>query len=300
MPPSLEFILGLLDRDCPAHVSQEDFAGEHGGLLRLWQRLGFLATVPGQHPVPSCPHCREGVPSRLGGRYVCHACQSAVDHRHALLWRFDLEAFLMWIARALHLEGGVRQIDERLWQLGSFATGEHLYECFFRRSGPLSERGRQRLLAYRNSLLLRGGMQEESVDDGECLCLSLLEVLRQDRHSLKVTDLTLLLRSRGAVRFDEENGALWVGDLRLGEVPLGSKEFHFLACLSRHLDRFVPYGDIKHHVLRHADSVDATEEATFCQKLKRRVKKKWVPKIDFLIATTNKGDGYRLRGSVEL
>jgi hypothetical protein len=49
-------------------------------------------------------------------------------------------------------------------------------------------------------------------------------------------------------------------------------------------------------VLRRAGSTDTTEEATFCQGLKSRIKKKWVPRIDELIATTNKGDGYRLRG----
>ncbi len=47
-------------------------------------------------------------------------------------------------------------------------------------------------------------------------------------------------------------------------------------------------------------SRDGTEEATFAQNLKSRIKKKHVPAIGRRIATTNKGDGYRLRGYVEL
>ena len=83
-------------------------------------------------------------------------------------------------------------------------------------------------------------------------------------------------------------------------MPFGSKEYHFLACLAESIDRFVAYGDIKHEVLRRSGSRDTTEEATFCQKLKRRIKeKRWIPAIDRLIATTNKADGYRLRGYAE-
>ena len=104
-----------------------------------------------------------------------------------------------------------------------------------------------------------------------------------------------LLRQRGNVRFDARSGALWAGDGWLGEVPIGSKEHAFLDCLANRIDRFVPYADIKAHVLRASGSADTTEEATFCQGLKSRIKKKWIPEIDRLVLTTNKGDGYRLR-----
>jgi hypothetical protein len=63
-------------------------------------------------------------------------------------------------------------------------------------------------------------------------------------------------------------------------------------------DQFVSYHDLKRDVLSHSGSTDTTDEATFCQKLKSRIKAKWVPRIDDLLATTNKGDGYRLRGHV--
>ena len=56
---------------------------------------------------------------------------------------------------------------------------------------------------------------------------------------------------------------------------------------------------LKHAVLQTSGSTDETEEATFCQGLKSRIKKKWIARIDDFIATTNKGDGYRLRARVE-
>jgi hypothetical protein len=80
----------------------------------------------------------------------------------------------------------------------------------------------------------------------------------------------------------------------LGEVPRHSREFFFLACLAGQLDAFVSYSDIKRYVQQHAESSETTEEATFCQRLKHRTKR-WVPTIDELLVTTNKGDGYRLR-----
>src|SRR5947199_8623976 len=32
-----------------------------------------------------CPHCDEGVPHRVGDRYICNACGSRVDPAHLLL-----------------------------------------------------------------------------------------------------------------------------------------------------------------------------------------------------------------------
>ena len=73
-----------------------------------------------------------------------------------------------------------------------------------------------------------------------------------------------------------------------------------MRCLAADLDHFVPYADLKAAVLRQSGSRDTTDEATFCQGLKSRIKKKWLPKIDVIVATTNKADGYRLRGYAEL
>jgi hypothetical protein len=128
--------------------------------------------------------------------------------------------------------------------------------------------------------------------------VSLLTVL-DTTDGLSVRYVGPLTRAGGAVRFEAHSGALWAGDERLGEVPVGSREYHFLACLAARLDRFVPYSDIKRDVLARSGAMDATEEATFCQGLKSRIKKRYVPRIDLLVATTNKADGYRLRGWME-
>jgi hypothetical protein len=263
--------------------------------------LGFLETEPEPNPVASCPHCREGVPSLLGARYVCGICQSPVDRSHLLLWRWDLEALLSWLALALQLEGGVRRVEEHLWQLGSFTLRQLPCECFFRRRGPLLPQGRKRLLAFRNAILLQALPGGEPVEGFRGHCLSLLEIIRHDQTSLGVADIARMLWDRGDVSFDEHTGTVRVGDAWIGELPVGSREYFFLAFLSENKDRFVPYADIKHYVLEKSGSRDTTEEATFCQKLKSRIKaKRWIPQIDALIATTRKADGYRLRGYVEL
>ena len=101
---SLEFLLGLVDDDTP-HVAAEDLDGEHGPALRLWQSMGFLGSEPSMNPVPGCPHCGEGVPYRLGERFVCNACRSTVDHRSLLLWPIDRDAFLRWLAPAVAAAG---------------------------------------------------------------------------------------------------------------------------------------------------------------------------------------------------
>jgi hypothetical protein len=297
MQASLEFILGLLDRPSLAFASADDFAGRHGDALRVWQRLGFLSSDAEANPVRCCPHCREGEPVLIGARHICAACHSVVDSRRLRLWRFDVDALLAWLAEGLNLEGGVRRVDDSLWQLGSIDHGGPRYECFFRQGGQLSGRGRQRLTAYRNGLLLGSLPSSMNIEGFTGPTLSLIEILRQHKGSLEVIDLSTALLGGGAVRFDAESGALWAGETLLGEVPVGSKEHSLFNCLWEQVDRFVPYGDLKQFVLRGSGSRDTTEEATFCQRLKNRIKKR-VPRIDDLIVTTNKGDGYRLRGHV--
>jgi hypothetical protein len=295
MRASLEFLLGLLQRRRPC-VAHEDFAGPHGGLLGLLQGMGIVARRPGANPCPGCPHCGEGVPYPLGGRLVCTRCASTVDLRHLLLWPLDAGAFLTWLARELGLRGGVRAVDESLWQLGTWQQGGEATECFYPAPGPLSAAAARRLAAYRNALLLCG-LSPPTGEAARTPFVSLLEVLRPGE-ALAVVGLGAVVRGRDAVRFDAHSGVLWAGDARLGEVTVGSKEFHFLDCLARNLDRFVPYEDLKRHVLRRSGGGDETEEATFCQKLKSRAKKK-IPRLDRLIATTNKADGYRLRARSE-
>jgi len=256
--------------------------------------MRFIALAAGSNPIPSCPHCGEGAPYRLLGCSLCNHCTSKVSEHDLLLWPLHLEAFLQWLAEQLHLRDSVRRIEAHLWQLGTWQGGEEVRECFFQRPGLLSEAERTRLSAYRNLLLLFALTPPAQEESRRGRCVSLLELLVMDR-SLLVRDVRVLLQTRGAVRFDAGSGALLIGDHAMGEVPVGSKEFFFLLCLSHDLDHFVPYVDLKRFVLQHTGSRDTTEEATFCHRLKNRIKKRWVPQIDQFLSTTNKGDGYRLR-----
>jgi hypothetical protein len=289
MSASLEFAIGLLSAPRVPAASWEDFRGPHGPMLTLWREHGFVDAEPGCHPVPSCPHCYEGVPYRNGSHYLCHRCRSTVEERHFCLWRLDVGAFLGWLAQELGLRGGVRQVDESLWQLGSLAVPDTQIECFFRKQGTPSLQARKRLLAFRNALLLNGVPEGEPIEGFHGPCLALLEAVRYEESSLGVIDLAQFLGGRGHVRFEQTSGSLFAGDVWLGEVPVGSREFYFLVFLAHHLDAYVAYADIKHFVLQTSGSTDMTEEATFCQRLKSRTKKS-VPTIDRLIATTNKGD----------
>lgn len=297
MRASVEFLLGLLDSDGPSAVSAEDFDGPHGDCLRTWQGLGLVAREPGVHPALSCPHCDAGVPYRLGDCYVCHTCRSTVDARHLYLWPLDLQAVLGWVAGCLRLVGGIRPVDDRLWQLGTGDADGFAVECFYWRTGSRSELAERRLAAYGRLLVFHGpGTALGERRPGRWV--PLVELFGPDG-SFRPAEVADLLRARGVVRFDANTGAVWVGDSWLGEVPVGSREYHLLACLAVDLDRFVSYRELKLEVLRRSGAADATEEATFCQGLKSRIKRRWVPDIDRLVVTTNKADGYRLRGHAD-
>lgn len=298
MSSSVELLLGLLDIGDAPGVSHEDFAGPHGAAVRAWQQQGFISVTPGAHPVSGCPHCGEGAPYHLEDRVLCNRCRSTIDPPWNQLWPFDREAFFRWLASALGLRGEVRLIEVALWQLGTRGTGADQCEVFYRRCGPLSPREHTRLHAYRSALVLFGQTPSPSSDGFRGDTLSLLDVL-EGTELLSVRDLGELRGSRGRVRFDAQSGALWCGETWLGEVPVGSKECAFLERLAADLDAFVPYADLKRAVLRQTGSVDSTEEATFCQKLKNRIKRNHIPEIDRLLVTTNKGDGYRLRAHGE-
>jgi hypothetical protein len=291
---SAEFLIGLLDQGEQPGVSAEDLDGPHADIIRAWQDLGFVAREPGMNPVPSCPHCGEGVPYPVGGRYLCHACRSAVDPRHLLLWPLRREALHAAVAGHLGLRDRVERVDDCLWQLGEGEDGGEAVACFYRGTGVPSERGQRRLAAYRRLLVLHGPVTvRDAPEPGRWVPLALL--FTPDGRLAPVT-LAALVEPRGVVRFESHSGALWAGDALLGELPVGSRESHLLACLAEQLDHFVPYSDLKREVLRRSGSTDSADEATFCHTLKRRIKKKYVADIDRLVVTTNKADGYRLRG----
>lgn len=299
MQPSLRFLLGVLATGDPPGVHCDDLEGEHASVLRHFQGLGVLHREPEWDPRTGCPHCQEGEPVLLQGQWRCRRCLSLVHRDAFLLWRLNLAPLLGWLARAANLQGGVQQIDLQLWQLGSLTDGSGAMECFFLRSGgPPSAQGRRRLSAYRRALLFSPLPEQAGIVDFDGPRLSLLETLHFDGATLSVGPLSPLLHGRGHVRFDEASGALWIGERLLGEVSLGSKEHALLACLWENVNLYVPYRTLKRGVLDRTGSMDTTEEATFCQRLKSRLKKA-IPEIDRVIMTTNKSDGYRLRSTVE-
>ena len=299
MQGSLEFLLDILDRDEPPCVAAEDWDSEHGPMLHVWQDMGLVDCKPVMNPVPNCPHCGDGEPYEIGGRLLCPSCLSNVDPRHLLLWRLDREAFLRWLAKQLRFQGGMMRVCDDLWQLGTWAGDGEVFECFYHRGVVLSDAARAKVTAYRNVIVFSGTTASPALAELPVRRVGLVDLLRME-DMLRVTDLGPLLRPRGTVRFDAHSGALWVSDAWLGEASVGSKEYFFLELLARNLDHFVAYADLKHGILRQSGSRDSMEEATFCHNLKNRIKKKWIPKIDLLLATTNKGDGYRLRGRLEL
>lgn len=292
---SVEFLLGLLDQE-GAGVAPQDLDGPHGEAVRMWQDLGFISREPGMNPCPSCPHCGDGVPYLVEERYLCHACRSQIDPRHLRLWPLHRDNLLTAVAGFFRLRGGLQRIDEALWQLGTGAADEEAVECFYRRRGLLSDSGR-RLAAYRRALVFHG---PDAVGDVTVPArwVPLIRLFAPDG-SLAPLTLSSLLQPNGVVRFEAHSGVLWVGGALAGEVPVGSREFHLLASLAEQLDHFVPYSDLKHEILRRTGGSGEIDEATFCQKLKSRIKARYVPGIDRLLATTNKGDGFRLRAAVE-
>lgn len=287
------FLAGLVDADPPA-AALDDLAGPHGDALRAWQALGLVAREPAAHPAPTCPHCLDGVPARLGDRVVCDRCFTGVDPRHLLAWPLDRAALFAVLAARLGLQGGVLGGDGRLWQLGTGVVDGATVECFYRRPGPLSDREAGRLAAYRRAVVVHGPTATSA--DG-WRRVPLAELLGPDGTPV-ATGLPALLEVRGVVRFDPATGAVWVGSEWVGEVPVGTKEWGLLAALAEQPDQYVPYLALKREVLRRTGSRDEADAATFCQGLKSRAKRRWLPGIDRLVVSTGKGDGFRLRGHV--
>jgi hypothetical protein len=298
MRRSVEALLGVLGGTGAVHVTQEDFDGPHGALLRRWQDAGFVDSAPGMHPLPGCPRCGEGEPYRVGARVLCPACHGALDERELLAWPVRPEAFFGDLSTRLGLRGGVRVVDSRLWHLGTAAVQGEAAECFACLGGPLSEAASRRLASFRRVLVLHGPSAAPPAD-GHGQWIPLVELFDADG-TCGAPDLGSLIRGRAAVRFDRETGVLFVGGTRAGEVPLWVREYFFLACLAEQIDRYVPYGDLKRDVLSRTGGAGGAEEATFCQKLKSRIKEKYIPGIDRLIVTSNKADGYRLRAEAEV
>lgn len=298
MRRALESLFRLMDSTCPAEVSAEELDGPHGLMLRMFHRMSFLASEPCMNPVPSCPDCFSGTPYLLGDQYVCNHCRSNVDKRHLQLWRFDLESLLRWFAREQGLRGGIARIDDGLWRLGALDDGpHHIRECFFLRGEACSDMARRRLAAFSSVLILHGRSEPPQIQVIGARMLAITEALTIEGGRLVVRPLPACLGSRqnGVARFDRSTGVLSLGDDPLGRIPPGTREFAFVDRLSSALGEVVAYADLKRAVCRATGSIDSRDEATFCHRLKSRLKKDHgIAAIDRLIQADRALGGYRL------
>jgi hypothetical protein len=297
MRRSVEFLIGLLGQVGPAFLTREDQAGLDGRLLRLWQEHGIIAIEGRSHPAASCPHCGEGVPYRPNVYFVCSICGSTIDDQCLCVWEIRREAFFVWLSHHLQLRGSVRSVDGALWQLGTGVLSDETFEWFFHGAETLSEHARATLAGYRRTVTLHGPFITPGVErPGQWV--PVIELF--DADGMLLRPVPNLLRGRGQVRFDSVTGALTVGTTMAGEVPLDSREYTFLKVLAIHLNDFVAYADLQRAVLRHHGGSDGLDAATFCHKLKNRMKKMHVPGIDRLLVASHRADGYRLRAEGEL
>lgn len=298
MRRAADVIAGLLDRGDRGWVTAADRAGADALVYGALAQHGWVAGQPLMHPVPTCPYCSVGTPHDWDGRLICDECQTVLDATSVQIWPFRAEAFVRWFSTEAGLSGGGRAVAPGVWQFGTYRADGVPWECFYRGIAPLSATASQRVAAYRNALVVCGHavhIGDPTVPGRHVLLADVLTDL-----PLRVRPLCEVLSPTGPVRFERHCGRLWAGSACLGEVPAGSKEYYLLARLAAEADHFVQYADLKQFVQREARCADQTDEATFCQRLKSRIKKHWVPEIDSVLATTNKADGYRLRATVVL
>lgn len=294
MRRSLESVLAILHTDEPVQLAREDFDGPHGPVWRRMQAMGFVAGEGVPNPAATCPECLEGNPYFVGDRFLCPVCREDVDEADLLVWRFDRAAFLGWLAREWRLLGGVERIADELWRLGTLAADGHPTECFYLRGGEVPEAARGRLLVFREALVLHGAFTPPSIPGFEGRILALADVIDASAEGFTGRPLCSSSRPEG-ISFDPASGELCLGKTLLGHVPPGSREFHFLQHLIERPGVLIPYTDLKHHVARLSGSRDTTDEATYCQKLKWRLKNvHGIAAIDELLATDRKLGGYRL------
>lgn len=293
---NVELLLGRLIQ--PSFLTVEDLHGALREAILQWQKSSTVARQPSLHPCPSCPECRGGVPYQLGERWLCDTCFCPVAEAHLWVWPMDTEKFLQDIAAQLQLHGQVHCIEHSLWQLGTGTNEGRTVACFAcLEPNSLSKAEMQKLRTYRSVLVLHIPSSCERPTYGQWVPLA--ELFGPDGSFLPKS-VSTLLRVRGEVQFNEQDGSLRIGGSWLGELVADSKEWHLVSVLAKHLNEVVSYTALKRAILERTGSSDMTEDATFCQKLKNNIKRKWIPGIDRLIVTTNKGEGYRLQAYVEL
>jgi len=297
MHPSLDFLFRLLDGSYPAVVSAEELDGPHEKALYVCQRMGFLATEPSMNAVPSCPACVAGTPYRQGDRYICNRCRSPVDVRQLQLWRFDLPSLLRWFSGEQHLQGDIERIDDGLWRLGTLDAGGGIRECFYVRGAGCSDRARERLAAFQRVVLLHGKREPPRIEavPARSLLFADTVTIRGERLDARPLPAFFERQRTAAVRFHPATGQLSLGDALLGRIAAGTREFAFLERLSDAQGEVIAYGELKRAVCRATGSIDSRDEATFCHRLKSRLKKNHgITAIDRLIEADRAQGGYRL------
>lgn len=290
MDLAVEFLLRLLEHHPMAFVDWDDLHGKYAALLCACQAAGFLALRPQALPAPGCPWCGEGVPGRVGRRLLCDACFADVDPRRLCGWPLDLDAFLAWLAAGLGLAGSPSRIEQRLWHLGTFEAAGGKRPCFYRVAGGLSAAGRHTLLA--DGAVVLHGLTPPEADPAHGRFVSLREVLRSEP-SLSVAGLGPALGGR-RVRFDPATGSLWLDGVCLGAAPYRCREYHLLAVLAERQGAFTPYAELKREVLRRSGGRDGRDAASFCHRLKSRLKSAHVPRIDEVLVSGRGAGGYLL------
>ena len=263
--------------------------------------MGFIGREPGMNPCRSCPHCLAGTPYPVHDRFVCSLCRGEVDVSYLLLWRCDLEAFLGWLIYEQWLLSNFERLDDGLWRLGTLEGEAQVTECFFLRGEGLSDLARRRLAAFRSVLIVHGKAERPDVPGFDGRVVSLLDVLGVEGDRITARPLRSLLSRGGAVGFDRRTGSLTAGGDFLGRIPPDTREFYLLAFLADRPGETVPYSDLKRYVCQMAGSQDETDEATFCQKMKSRIKRDHgVEGIDGVVRTDRRGGGYVLVPEVAL
>ena len=175
-------------------------------------------------------------------------------------------------------------------------------ECFYLRGEDLPAAGLHRLLVFRSALVLHGQPVRPFLPGFTGQVLSLI-----GRAPVRGRSGSRSRRSPRCCPGAGRCGSIpcpatsTPARLFLGRVPPGTREHALLVCLAAQPGRPVAYSDLKRFVCVLSRSTDTTEEATFCYKLRSRIKRvHGVEAIDRLIETDRAVGGYRLRAELGL
>jgi hypothetical protein len=287
MAVDVDYLLAHLEAKAVAWLPTSVLVGPKADTWEAVRATGLFPDEPSWHPQPVCPFCLEGVPFASGERFVCSTCLRSIDRHHLLAYSFSRERFVQWCARTWKIPGTCVALGDSLWQLGPHELGIVLV----RWPGQLNDAESRRLSALKQAIVLVPRDPPVEVERAGHPHRSLLDLLRP------TSPLTLhpLQRSIGPTQFefDPTTGSLRIAEKLLGTVPVFSREAYLLDVLIQSTERFVPYDELKLRVLQHTGGTDERDDATFCHRLKHRLKQA-IPDIDRWLITSGKGLGYRM------